>query len=330
MAELIETRWRRYGKDRVYVKTVDGVDVGHVDLVARSVVSTGAAFELELKDCLRRWIAIIDAAPSVVAAAVMRAAHATVGDLADLNVEVPVLDLAANIAGAAARAKRNEVNAEAPVKNFVARLLGVKTDERAWRVGAKGEEKVAGELLKLGPAWRVLQGRPSTESGYAEFKIQAHEALPFGTLRLRDAVLNPCRLRHRSEMARRPHQKPGLPTFDHSSREPGKHVHADSERVQHRELREFREDRVDTQNARVITKQREFAATIRVEQRLQRRDRADAEPRHQKCACGLLEPPVRLSEQSIQHRDTRWHDPFATLCVASNVHDSTSSSTSQR
>ena len=162
VVELIETRWKRYGKDRVYVKTVDGIDVGHVDLVARCVVSTVPAFELELKDCLRRWDDRSgDDAPPVVAAAESPTMHATVvGDLVDPNavsmVEAAVVDLAANIAGAVVRAKRNEVNAEAPVKNFVARLLGVKTDERAWRVGAKGEEKIAGELVKLGPAWRVL------------------------------------------------------------------------------------------------------------------------------------------------------------------------------
>lgn len=74
-------------------------------------------------------------------------------------------DLAANVAGAAARAKRIEVNAQAPVLNFVARVLGVKTDERAWRVGAKGEEKAAGELEKLGPGWRVLHAVEVGENG---------------------------------------------------------------------------------------------------------------------------------------------------------------------
>jgi hypothetical protein len=72
-------------------------------------------------------------------------------------VEVaPVRDLAANVAGAAARAKRDEVNAKAPVMNLAARAFGVKTEERAWRVGAKGEEKVAHELDKLGASWHVL------------------------------------------------------------------------------------------------------------------------------------------------------------------------------
>ena len=70
-----------------------------------------------------------------------------------------------NVAGAAARAKRNEVNAQAPVMNFASRVLGVKTDERAWRVGAKGEEKVASELAKLDARWRVLHAVEVGENG---------------------------------------------------------------------------------------------------------------------------------------------------------------------
>lgn len=72
-------------------------------------------------------------------------------------------DLATNAAGAAARAKRQEVNGHAPVWNLVARVLGVKTDERAWRVGAKGEEKVGHELAKLPDGWHVLHAVPIGE-----------------------------------------------------------------------------------------------------------------------------------------------------------------------
>lgn len=46
--------------------------------------------------------------------------------------------------------------AEAPVRTFVTRLLGVHTDEWARRVGAKGEEKVGDQLSTLGPEWHVL------------------------------------------------------------------------------------------------------------------------------------------------------------------------------
>ncbi len=74
-------------------------------------------------------------------------------------------DLVANLAGAAVRAKRNEVNAQAPVLNFVARVLRVKTEERSWRVGAKGEEKVANQLAKLGDGWHRLHAVEVGERG---------------------------------------------------------------------------------------------------------------------------------------------------------------------
>ncbi len=62
MTQLIETRWTRYGKDRVYVKTADGADVGHVDLVARIVVANAPDYATELHDCLIRWTSTPEAA----------------------------------------------------------------------------------------------------------------------------------------------------------------------------------------------------------------------------------------------------------------------------
>ncbi|MGC1512989.1 MAG: nuclease-related domain-containing protein [Acidimicrobiales bacterium] len=167
MTQLIETRWKRYGKDRVYVKTSEGDEVGHVDLVEQTVVATIADYETELKACLARWTGGTESAPEEPAS--VASAPPTAESKAEAEVPKRKLattessalddecrDLAANVAGATVRAKRDEINAQAPVRNFVARLLDVKNDERAWRVGAKGEEKVAGELGKLGPGWRVL------------------------------------------------------------------------------------------------------------------------------------------------------------------------------
>ena len=175
MTQLIETRWRKHGKDRVYLKTSDGEQVGHIDLVAKNVVAAVDGYEDELAECLARWTDG-DASPEEPppAGADVDAAEPSRGwdsPEADEALSDPPaadaegLDLATNVAGAAARAKRNEVNAQAPVLNFVARVLGVKTEERAWRVGAKGEEKVAAELGHLGPMWRVLHAVPVGDRG---------------------------------------------------------------------------------------------------------------------------------------------------------------------
>jgi hypothetical protein len=44
-------------------------------------------------------------------------------------------------------------------------VLGVHTDERAWRIGADGEEEVGRRLAKLGGGWHVLHAVPVGEKG---------------------------------------------------------------------------------------------------------------------------------------------------------------------
>ena len=53
------------------------------------------------------------------------------------------MDLALNKAGAEAREEAVAAREAAPVRTLLARVLGVHTDERAWRIGADGEERVA-------------------------------------------------------------------------------------------------------------------------------------------------------------------------------------------
>ena len=54
------------------------------------------------------------------------------------------------------------------MKTALARVLGVHTDERAWRIGADGEEKVAAQLAKVAkkdPRWRFLHAIPVGDRG---------------------------------------------------------------------------------------------------------------------------------------------------------------------
>jgi hypothetical protein len=155
MAQLVETRWTRYGHDRVYLKPADGDPVGHVDLKSGSVTVENEEFATALTECRDRWVRR-SALPPPAGSAVNPPASSPLVPPSTLLAPTPPRDLSDNPAGASARARRDEVNAEAPVLNFVARVLGVKTDERSWRVGVKGEEMVAKELTKLGPHWRVL------------------------------------------------------------------------------------------------------------------------------------------------------------------------------
>jgi hypothetical protein len=72
-------------------------------------------------------------------------------------------DLASNVAGAAPREQAKAAKEAAPVRTALARALGIHTEERAWRVGAVGEEKVAAQLAKVvkkDPRWRVVHSVP--------------------------------------------------------------------------------------------------------------------------------------------------------------------------
>jgi len=144
MQNLQVTRWRRYGKDRLYVKDSAGRSLGWVDLQTgiRHPEDPSCADELE----------------------------AAVGGRPELGVTSPTparkepsqddADLAGNRPGQAVLSQAAMARELAPVKTALARFLGVHTEERAWRVGGKGEQKVGRELEKLPSAWQVLHSIP--------------------------------------------------------------------------------------------------------------------------------------------------------------------------
>jgi hypothetical protein len=76
-----------------------------------------------------------------------------------LNIDV-VDDLSSNVPGASLRRKSAEIQKAFPARAFLARVIGVHTEERAWRRGAAGGEVVARQLNKLGPSWRVIHSVP--------------------------------------------------------------------------------------------------------------------------------------------------------------------------
>jgi len=171
MSDILVVPWSKNGKKRLYVKTADGTAIGHVDLITGAIVATVDGFADELAAVAREHLA----APSAVLPSVESpSAGWAPPQLVDSPCPTPLVngpqtappdDLSANVAGAAARAKRDEVNAQAPVRNLVARVLGNKNDERAWRVGAKGEEMVGKELAKLSEGWQVLHAVQVSEAG---------------------------------------------------------------------------------------------------------------------------------------------------------------------
>ncbi|HZA40717.1 MAG TPA: nuclease-related domain-containing protein [Actinomycetota bacterium] len=71
-----------------------------------------------------------------------------------------------NKAGASARAQAERLRADEPIRTRLARLLRVHTDERAYRLGAVGEETVGSRLARLDrSSWLVLHDIVINERG---------------------------------------------------------------------------------------------------------------------------------------------------------------------
>jgi hypothetical protein len=155
MGAITATRWTRYGKDRLYLAR-DEVKLGWYDLldgqVHLQIESERAEVEAFLADA---GYAIITAPKQDTTEVLAEAGTDGTDDV----------DLAANRPGQAARARAEEELAaqrdRSRVGSWLARALDVKTDERAWRVGADGEETIGSKLDKLTEhGWRVLHSVP--------------------------------------------------------------------------------------------------------------------------------------------------------------------------
>jgi hypothetical protein len=150
---LVVRPWKRYGKDRSYVGTASGSTLGYRDNETGLVHVEDEAFRPAVLAALGE--------PSIP----QQSVTSPVPDYA-VTVERWADDLAANAPGQGAQERARELRSQAPVKTFLARVLGVHTDERAWRVGAEGERIVGAELEQLeARGWQVLHDVPVGERG---------------------------------------------------------------------------------------------------------------------------------------------------------------------
>ena len=167
VGELSVARWSRYGKDRLYVSAGDGSRIGWHDLVSGENHIERVAHAEEFQRVVDGWFGCKQTGgpeanvPSTQAAG---AAPEPRHPVAITDWE----DLATQRAGAMTREQAIALKEAAPVRTALARMLGTHTDERAWRIGADGEEKVAAQLAKLAkkdPTWRFLHAIPVGEDG---------------------------------------------------------------------------------------------------------------------------------------------------------------------
>jgi hypothetical protein len=149
------SRWTRFGKDRLYVSTDQGDRVGWLDLITGQTILERPEFAEPFRVAL--------------------ASH--VGQPSSPAVPPPLppvpptwVDLAMNQSGQGTRERADDelaaMRERSRVGAFLSRTFDLKTDERAWRVGADGEESVGASLDKLrSHGWRVLHSVPVGRRG---------------------------------------------------------------------------------------------------------------------------------------------------------------------
>lgn len=177
MGEWVVRRWARYGHERLYAETSGGIKLGYLDVKTDHYQCDDASNLPLLEEAIRAYRAEgTEVAPAVVAqpdvvamlppegapVSLSEAPRGPVGvepapaPTAVLPDPPPVpewTDLGETRAGAAARARAVEERAaQGRVRHTLARLVGARTDERAWRIDADGEEAVARAAGEAGAA----------------------------------------------------------------------------------------------------------------------------------------------------------------------------------
>ena len=156
MSDLRVKRWTRYGRDRLFVKTPQGRDVGWFDL------GTGATGSIDPAYAVKFWQAIhayrFTTGPG--GGPITRTPPTTGPSPA------PGRDLQDNTPGAAVTARAARERRTRPVWSKVAPVLGVRSPDQAWAVGATGERIVGARLNRLRRhGWHVLHSIPLAGGG---------------------------------------------------------------------------------------------------------------------------------------------------------------------
>lgn len=191
MKPINVARWRKYGHDRAYATGALGEKLGWIDLTTGVITITSDDVQSETEASLRDFAARLseprvtdESASNVPASPVDGGANIQVPAPAsepDPALESPIAasepcnqtwtDLAENRPGEGVQAEADaawEASKQgSKFFSFTNRyIFDVKTDERAWRVGAEGERAIGERLNKLrDQGWRVLHSIPVGSRG---------------------------------------------------------------------------------------------------------------------------------------------------------------------
>ena len=170
MGELVVRRWTKYGHDRLYVTSVDGTKVGWRDQKTGESHVDVESLTADFDRAIAAYLAEPDEPAPPPPAEESLIETVTVEPAAPEPPEEDERDLLRNRPGQMAREKAEQELAEqrdrSRVWSALARLTNAHTDERAWRVGADGEESVGARLEKLTKSgWTVIHSVPVGERG---------------------------------------------------------------------------------------------------------------------------------------------------------------------
>lgn len=145
--EIQTTAWKKFGHDRTYLADDQGNRLGWVDNKTGELTVEST----EHQEILQEW---------------MHRNYPTDG----LAGEEAWTDYATNVPGQGVRTQANqsfeEMRERSRFWTGVARVLDLKTEERAWRKGAEGEESVGTKLDRLiEDGWFVLHSIPVGNKG---------------------------------------------------------------------------------------------------------------------------------------------------------------------
>jgi len=162
---LVVSRWTKYGKDRLYVSTADGVRVGWQDLRTGLVTVERPDLAELLNEALATHSAFVGEPDQPPAHLDKGAALPPPETATPDTVGASWDDLARNRPGQGVRTQADAALAamkdRSRLGTFLTRAFDVKTDERAWRVGADGEESIGARLDRLTKhGWYVLHSVP--------------------------------------------------------------------------------------------------------------------------------------------------------------------------
>lgn len=177
-------RWQRYGNDRLYIYAGD-TKIGWHDLNTGDNHPDKPEHEPLINTAVDQWTTTQHAAcvkidtttpkhpnpkqntPEQPETPTTTAQPVTPTPTPVTDTE-PWIDFTTNTPGQSAHTQALKERANAPIRTTIARALGVHTNERAWRIGAKGEQLVARELYKTtkkNPAWKHLHAIPIGTKG---------------------------------------------------------------------------------------------------------------------------------------------------------------------